>query len=433
MAGEETDQMTRRFHIQFTAASNRSSDQTLRQDDVPTSFVVISVLSLSLLLVCRIISTVSDFFHLTDVAHFFGTAFVSSEVVIQRLNHLFNAESQGASIITHATFDAFEQTGTLGEESTSIAPKSTANTTEGSQVIYSTSPEHSPSVAVPADLQSIDIPEEVDMISTVGGTTASTSASDIINDTGRWIMDQSTPSPRKDTLSSPSERITPQRLLPTLPESSPFPDPFSLTASQRAEIIDRVRRNSQSQSPEQVQRFVDRNHIRRRCCSPTPVTDLMGKAEKLLGDKVRPQQHTKLTTSPSNVMLTDGSKNTPGPHCWSWSESPSPKVRQRRKTNPSPAPIHPDTPGSNPAYIAGLAGHTLKVPRTRKNRSDLEESIEGNPYRLAETYSPGSVYSNIRSRPWTPEHLGVCPPVSRKENLGSPTPLNRPARGRMSL
>jgi len=432
MPRERTDQMIRRFHIQFTAVSNRGSENNLRQADVPTSFVVVSILSLSLLLVCRIISTVSDFFHLTDVAHFFDTAFVSSEVVLQKLNHHFNAESQGASVCTLAPSNTYGQTGTLVESSTSIALDSTADTTEGSQVLYSTSPEHSPSIKVQEESQSIDIPEEDTTTRLVKETTRSTSASDIMNDTGRWIMDQRTPSPLKNSFSSPSERITPQRLLPTLPESSPFPDPFSLTASQRAEIIDRVRRDSQSESPEQIQ-SVDRNHIRRRCCSPTPVRDLMGKAEKLLGEKVRPQGPTKLTTLPNNVLVLDGSRNTPGPHCWSWSEESSPNVHQRRKTSPSSSAFCRDTPGSNAAYMAGLAGHTLNVPRTRKTRSDLEESVESNPYQPLDMSSPGSFYSNVRSRPWTPENMGVAPPVSRKENLGSPTPLNRPARSRLSL
>jgi hypothetical protein len=433
MPGQQTDKTIRRFHIEFTTASNGNPEETLRQDDVPTSFVVISILSLSLLLACRIISTVSRFFSLTDVAQYFDTAFVSSEVVLQRLDHHFGANSQGASICTLAPFNACGQTGKLGEASTAIAPNSTADTTEGSQVIYSTSPEYSASAKNQAQSQTIDIPEEDSTIKTVEGTTTSTSASDIMNDTGRWIMDQRTPSPLKDSLSSPSQRITPQRLLPTLPESSPFPDPFSLTASQRAEIIDRVRRDSRSESPEQVPRFADRNHTRRRCCSPTPVGDLMGKAEKLLGDKVRPQGSTELTTSPNKAIVIDGSTNTPGPHCWSWSEDSSPNIHQRRKSSPSSSAFNRDTPGSNPAYIAGLAGHTLNVPRTRKTRSDLEESIGGNLYKPLETDSPGSVYSNVRNRPWTPDAMGVCPPVSRKENLGSPTPLNRPARGRMSL
>lgn len=433
MAEERTDQMTRRFHIEFTASSNRNSDKTLRQDDVPTSFVVLSILSLGLLLLCRIISTVSNLFYFTDVARFFDTAFVSSEVVVQRLNHHFNAESQGASICALAPSNTYEQTGTLGESTMSIAPSSTAESTDGSQAIYSTSPERSQSVHVPEKSQRIDIPMEDNNIGPVDGTAISTSASDIMNDTGRWIMDQSTPSPIKDIVSSPEERITPQRLLPILPVSSPFPDPFSLTASQRAEIIERVRRDSQSESPEQLQRFVDRNHIRRRCCSPTPVSDLMGKAEKLLGDKVRPYRATRLTASPNDVIVADDSKNTRGADYWSWSENSSSNVRQRRKTSPSSSALHQEIPGSNAAYMAGLAGDTLNVPRTRKSRSDIEENLEPHPYTAAETDSPRSIYSNVRNRPWTPEHLRVCPPVSKKENLGSPTPLNPPHRSRMSL
>ena len=416
MAGEPTDQMTTRFHIQFTATSNRSS---LRHGYVPTSFVLVSVLSFSLLLACRILSTVFELVNLTDVAHFFDTAFVSSEVVIQRLNHHFKAESQGASICTLAPAQAYEQLVTLGQTSPSVAPNSAVDSTEGSQAIYSTSPEHSPSVK---------FPQEDKTARTVERTTTSTSASDIMNDTGRWIMDQHTPSPLKETGSDSPEETTPQRLLPTLPASSPFPDPFSLTASQRAEIIDRVRRDSQSESPGQLQRLVDRNHIRRQCCSPTPVSELMIKAEELLGDKVRPQGPTKLTTSPDGL-----NENALGPDYWSWSESPSPNTRPRRKSSPPSSVFNRETPGSNAAYMAGMAGHTLNVPRTRKPRSDLEDHLEHNAYHLPGSNSPGSVYSNVRSRPWTPENMGVCPPISRKENLGSPTPLNRPARNRMSL
>ncbi|MCJ1365571.1 hypothetical protein MMC16_004695 [Acarospora aff. strigata] len=418
MPSGRKDQMTKTFRIQFTATTvKRSSHDTPREDDVPTSLVIVSLLSLNLLLFCRFLSALMQICGLGHFAHFFDTAFVSFEIVIKKLHYNFKTNSLPRIVHSRqcADLSAYLSGGSHKHPDSFVSTASNAATelTDSRQISYQTSPER---------LQST--PEALG-----NNDSISSSASVIMNDKESSNIAHSSQSPTKAT--------TPQKLLLLLPTSSPFPDPFSLTASQRAEIIERARRDSQSENASPEQCCNDRNHLRRQCCSPTPVGNLMEKAEKMLHDKARSPKSPR-----SPYWIGVGSGNILRSEKLASKENSSPAGRKGWNNSSPFSDSYSDGQDGMFSPLPEPPGYRLVIPRTRKGGSSLDETTDlggdgsARAGFLASAYpnvrnrpwtweagSQESVYSNVRDQPWTPEDVTRRSPVSKKESLNNFSPM----------
>ncbi|KAI9881567.1 MAG: hypothetical protein M1830_000131 [Pleopsidium flavum] len=254
----------------------------------------------------------------------------------------------------------------------------------------------------------------------------STSASDIMNDKERWMIDYDIHNLRKYT--------PPQHSLPLPPANATLPDLFDLTASQRTEFIERARRDSQSDGSQHDEPWCnDRHHTRRRCCSPTPVRDLMEKGEKILGDAVRPYESMKVPQSPQKVGVGFGS--IPGTENRPFSDADSIASHQMHTNDdmyPGTPSVTPNTKlGSMPWVIGGVfdgcddrgANTDTAVDSYCSPMGKIEDSKHAR-----ESPHLGAWRINTPDRS---SSLGVVirnPPCFGGEGLGSPKRLN-PKRG----
>lgn len=270
--------MAKHFQIRFSATFFKHSHSSPPRNDLPVSLLVLAILLLFLMLLCRTISSVLHFCGLNLFARLFDTTLVM-EVLTDKLNRNLSTKSQNGSstrLVRSGQLEdseSFHSGGrhTRQERLISISSGITTNPSESDKTSYE------PKVACAPDVE-------------IEKKDKNTSPSDVTNTKDRRTLNNNT--------HKPHEGNSPRWLLPSPLVESPFPDPFSLTALERAELIDRTRRESSSDSPQHESWCGNRNHTRRRCCSPTPVTDLMEKAEKLLGDKVRPFEPLKAPGSP---------------------------------------------------------------------------------------------------------------------------------------
>lgn len=326
--------MTKQFRIRFTATFFPYWHSVPHQDDVPTSLVVVAILLLVLLLFCRMVSSFLHFCRLRRLARCFDTAFVTSEIVINKLNPNLIAKPPEAfrrSLVRSGQVDEANVFHSGGrhkhqESFTSTASIATTETMDSSKTAYADSPKR---------MQDFEIAEEDN----------TTSASDIMNDKDRWMIDCNTHNSQKDTPS--------QNSLPSPPSNTPLTDPFSLTTSQRADSIERARRDSQRDGS----CCNNRNHTRRQCCSPTPVGDLMEKAEKTLGDNARPYEPMKVPRSPHKVGV--GSGDIPSNEDRPSGDSVSATRRQMQNSNFSYPRILSVTPDTKFGSMAGVLGDAL--------------------------------------------------------------------------